>query len=179
MTAQERFDRIYSTTYDRLYSFVKRYAWSDSSTQDVLQECYLRLWEKMAEVRDDEKLMPMLRTIALRITIDSVRKKARELSRAEAFHAGQDKITTADERLHLQEIMARYRAAVDGLPIQQQKVFRMHREEGLSHGDVARELGISPHTVKRHMNEALHTLRSQLNPEMMALVGLILASKGF
>lgn len=172
----QRFEEIYATTHDRLNFFVKRYVWSDAAAKDVLQECYIRLWEKMAELKDDEKLLPLLRTIALRITIDQVRKNARDLYRAEVFHAAQPVVTAADEGLNFREVMQRYQDAVSGLPLQQRKVFQMHKEEGLSYQDIARELEISPHTVKRHMSEALQTLRTQLSPEVMTLAGLIATS---
>ena len=171
----KRFDSVYASTSERLFLFVKRHVWSDAAAKDVVQECYIRLWEKMESVTDDERVLPLLRTIALNITIDQVRKNAKDLYKAEVFHSAQSLTTTADEGLAIKEVMKRYREAVEGLPLQQRRVFRMQREDGLSHRAIADALHISPNTVKRHMSEALQSLRVELGPEIVLLAGIILA----
>ena len=49
--------------------------------------------------------------------------------------------------------------AVERMPEQRQRVFRLSRYERLSHQEIARELGITTKTVEYHIRTALAELR--------------------
>lgn len=169
-----RFEKIYSATYPKLYSFVKYYAWNEDAVKDVLQECYIRLWEHLPSLKDDEKIMPLLRTYAMRITIDAVRRHARDMERAAAYSIQQPHSCTADEGLYEREIMQLYRNAIATLPPQQRTVFLLAREEKLSYVEIAQKLNLSTYTVKRHMSEALRSLRSRIPVDKLPVVLIVI-----
>ncbi|WP_343704493.1 sigma-70 family RNA polymerase sigma factor [Chitinophaga sp.] len=170
----DRFEKVYDATYYKLYGFVKRYLDNDHEVKDVLQECYIRLWERMGTIRDDEKLLPMLRTWAMHATIDAVRKDARARLRNSAWQQNQEQTTVADEGLQWRETMSVYKAAIAALPPRQRLVFSLTKIEGLSQQETAARLKISVNTVKRHLGEAMRTLRASL-PER-ALQGMLILS---
>jgi RNA polymerase sigma-70 factor (ECF subfamily) len=172
-----RFEKIYEATYFKLYGFAKYYVWSEDAVKDVLQECYIRLWENLPAVKDDEKIMPLLRRYVITITIDAVRKKAKEFERATVFHSQQSPAATADESLNMRETIRLYREAVDALPPRQRDVFILTREKGLSQQEISEQLNISTHTIKRHMGEALQTLRTKFPAETLSLLFLLVHGK--
>src|ERR1700759_2368921 len=94
----ERFEKIYEATYPKLYGFASYYVWGEDAIKDVLQECYIRLWENLETIKDDEKIMPLLRKYTTNITIDAVRKKAKEFERAAIYHSQQSPASASDER---------------------------------------------------------------------------------
>ena len=49
--------------------------------------------------------------------------------------------------------------AVEKLPPQQQLVYKLCKQEGLSREDVAHQLHISPNTVKNHLADAIKFIR--------------------
>ena len=51
---------------------------------------------------------------------------------------------------------------VNEFPEQRQRIFRMSREDGLSHAEIAEKLGITTKTVENHINLALKTVRKKL-----------------
>src|SRR5690606_10556049 len=57
--------------------------------------------------------------------------------------------------------------AVGNLPAQQQLIFRLSREEGMTHEEISRHLQISKSTVKNHLVAALRTLRRTLSEHDM------------
>jgi len=63
--------------------------------------------------------------------------------------------------------------ALKKLPPQQNLVFKLSREQGLKHHEIALLLKISPYTVKNHLVVALRTvgehLRDHLNVEYLIL----------
>lgn len=173
----DRFEKIYEASYSKLYNFTKYYVWGDDAVKDVLQECYIRLWENLSTVKDDEKLMPLLRKYAMNITIDAVRKKSKEFERAAIYHSQQSPASMADAGLNMREAIRLYREAVDALPPRQKEVFLLNREKGLSYQEISGELNISTHTIKRHMNEALNTLRTKFPAETLTVLFLLVHGK--
>jgi RNA polymerase sigma-70 factor (family 1) len=169
----ERFEKIYEATYHKLYGFVYRYLKDPQDVKDVLQDCYIRLWEKLHLVNNDMQIMPMLRTWAINTTTDAVRKQARTMQRDFNWQELREKNCVADDRLHLSETMRQYNAAIQSLPAQQQRVFRLIREEGLSQQETAMQLQLSIHTVKRHLQEALKSLRHKIPEHTLAGILLV------
>jgi RNA polymerase sigma-70 factor (ECF subfamily) len=65
---------------------------------------------------------------------------------------------SADAELAGRQLLAQVRDALMDLSPQCQRVFRMHKFDGLSHREVAAALGISRRTVEKHMHTALRHL---------------------
>lgn len=53
--------------------------------------------------------------------------------------------------------------AIENLPEQCRRVFKMSRYEHMSYNEIAENLGISPHTVQFHISVALTRLRKILS----------------
>ncbi|WP_286742427.1 sigma-70 family RNA polymerase sigma factor, partial [Roseivirga sp. UBA1976] len=71
------------------------------------------------------------------------------------------------------ELQKRIDDALESLPPQCQRVFRMSREEGLKYHEIAEELGISKKTVEVHMGKALRILRDSLSDYLMFFLPII------
>lgn len=71
------------------------------------------------------------------------------------------------------ELQKRIKNAVEELPPQCQRVFRLSREEGLKYHEIADELGISKKTVEVHMGKALKMLRESLGDYLTIFLPLI------
>lgn len=55
--------------------------------------------------------------------------------------------------------------AIEQLPGQRQKVYRLSREEGLSHQQIADKLDISVNTVKNQIVASLKFIRQSINKQ--------------
>lgn len=62
------------------------------------------------------------------------------------------------------ELEHKIKEAIDGLPADCKRVFKMSRFEEMSYEQISKELEISINTVKYHIKNALSTLRDQLGP---------------
>jgi len=67
--------------------------------------------------------------------------------------------------------------AINQLPLQQQRVYKLAKEQHLSYEAIAQELSLSPLTVKTHMARALDAIRSYLKRHGEVFLLLLLVSR--
>ena len=157
----ELFDRLFESTRDKLYSFVLKHTKDKHQTEDILQHCYMKLWEHIAEV-DAERIDNLLFTYARHRIIDQVRK--RQASIITFQNADEDQPVndpSAETRLVDAELNQQVHALINRLPPKRKQVFVLIRKHGLSYDEVAEQLGISKLTIKKHMHAALRFLREE------------------
>ena len=82
----------------------------------------------------------------------------------------------ADDRLLLKEILQDYDNLVQSLPPKRQAIYRLVKEEGLSHPEIATRLNISTNTIEKHMNEALYTLRTHFTPDKLSALVVVIST---
>ena len=70
----------------------------------------------------------------------------------------------AEEALDARRRLTRLLAALDTLPPQAAAAFRLHKFEGLSHGETAARLGVSRSSVEKYMMSALRHLLARMDP---------------
>ncbi|WP_219893422.1 RNA polymerase sigma factor [Aquisediminimonas profunda] len=146
---------------------------SQDDADDLLQE----LWIRLADVHSGPVANPKayLHKMALNLANDLVRERVRRRKResswsdhmiAEADTVAIDPSPSPERQLSDRMELAALLATIRSLPDKAQLVFRRHRIDGLSHGEVARELGISKSAVEKNMATAMkHLLRARREGE--------------
>jgi RNA polymerase sigma-70 factor (ECF subfamily) len=143
---------------------------SASAAEDVVQDIYLRLaaLDPRTEIHNP---VGYLYRLGSNLMLDRLRGQRRTAVRDASWRdshrtlVGSEEI--ADEPSAEQALAARQRldaivAALRELPQQTQRVFRMHKFDGLTHPEVAEALGISRSAVEKHVMAALKHLSARL-----------------
>jgi RNA polymerase sigma factor (sigma-70 family) len=139
---------------------------SPAAAEDLVQEIYLRLAGLEA---DTEVLNPVsyLYRLGSNLMLDRLRGERRSGARERAWrdlHQGGaggpdvDEAPDALAALDARQRLALIVEAVGELGAQTQRVFRLHKLEGLSHAETAQALGISRSAVEKHMIAVLKHL---------------------
>jgi RNA polymerase sigma factor (sigma-70 family) len=142
---------------------------SASAAEDLVQDIYVRLAsvDVDAEVRNP---VGYLYRLGSNLMLDRLRGERRTASRDASWRdshrtiLGAEEIVeepSAEQALAARQRLAAIVAALGDLPPQTQRVFRMHKFDGLSHPDVARALGISRSAVEKHVMAALKHLAAR------------------
>jgi RNA polymerase sigma-70 factor (ECF subfamily) len=172
---KERFEKMYFQTRALLFHYISKFVTTgQEGVEDVIQECYIRLWENMHKITDDENVIPLLRTYAINYSINQLQKYAKEQIRARIYYDQRELTTDIRDDLHYKHVLSAFNQAVESLPPQRKLVYRLVREKGLSHQEISAQLGISPKTVERHINEALRTLRTQFTVDKIMFTLILL-----
>lgn len=154
----------YRSLYERYADAIFRFLWRKTrdreTAEDLVQECFVRLWNHRAKLDDQQSIKAWCYQVANNLAIDHLRKKVSGLEQVDTDWEAQMGTTSLDEEAFQRR--ERIRQAVADLPVSQRQVFWLCRYEGLKYAEAAQVLEISIKTVENHMNRALKKLRGSL-----------------
>lgn len=172
---EERFKRIYYENKDRLYHFVKKFTRDPGSVEDLVQECFIKIWNNLDDVRDDETIYPLLRTYAQYIVINHNQREARRLLRDERYGKSMPVVNSFESALEAKDEWEQYKEVINTLPPQRRKVYLLQKEQGYSYQEIANELHLSIKTIEKHITKANQELRERFPEGRLALFVLLLS----
>ena len=166
------FSELFYAYHQRLGAYVYRLTESRPATQEIVQDVFVKIWVKRAALTGVGNFDAYLFTAARNHVFNYIRNMARERSRQAALEA-ESLAGTAELRLKEMETPEEdYHSLLDEavaqLPPQQQRVYRLHKQEGLSHAEIAERMQLSVETVKKHMSLALRAIRDHLSMSRLA-----------
>ncbi len=152
---------VYKKYCNRIYLLAMKFLKSPELAQELVQDVFLKLWEKRTELDKDRPIEAWLYTVARNKVINQFKKMAREQQKAaiqtlEAVSATEK----ADKRLLEGEAYQLLNEAVIRLPEKQRQVYTLSRMEGYSRLEIAEQLQISALTVKTHMSRAVLSVKN-------------------
>jgi len=156
---------IYDRFYDRVFYLAMQFLKSPESAEEIVQDVFLKLWEKRHEIDESRPVEAWLYTVTRNRVINQFRKVAREqacLKVKDVLPETCDFDKTADKKILDREVDILLDQALRQLPEKQREVYRLARLEGYSRNEIAAHLQISALTVKTHMARALISVRSYL-----------------
>ena len=143
---------------------------SAAAAEDLVQDLYVRL-SGIEPGSDIQNPVAYLYRLGSNLMLDRMRGERRTAHRDGAWldvqttRVGVQEVSAepdAEATVAARQRLAMLTAALTELSPQTQRVFRMHKFEGLSHPQVAAELGISRSAVEKHMMAALKHLLARL-----------------
>ncbi len=157
------FQKIYDVHSDKVYQLAFRFLKDTVWSEEIVQDVFLKLWLSRDGLDEQGNLWLYLYVITKRLCLNKLREIRKSSVLFEKLMHGMEVADShTEERLMADEMEQYAKRAVENLPRQQQLIFKLSREEGLSHHEIAQKLGLSPNTVKNHMVQALKTLKASL-----------------
>ncbi len=164
------FRKLFQDYLPVLFPMIVQVTKSGPVAEDIIQETFLRLWvhrDKLKEIRNP-------RAWILRIAYFQAFTFLRDQSihHKAVAHIAADETAPAETEMLLafKSTEALIKKAVDQLPRQQKKVYRLSRESGLKATEIAQEIGLSEQSVKNTLVRALKFIREYLEKAGYALL---------
>ncbi|MDE7074489.1 MAG: RNA polymerase sigma-70 factor [Odoribacter sp.] len=169
------FDDCFRRYYKTLCYFAVRILSVHEEAEEVVQEVFIRLFEEKRTFADEEHLRRFLYMAVRNDCLNRMKLQRIHAGILEKFGAGQEE-AGADAFVEIvrSEVYERIMKAVEGLPKECGRVFRMAYMEGMDNEEVAGRLGISVNTVKSQKNKAKTLLRGELK-DLYPMAVLLLA----
>lgn len=161
---RDEFSALFRAMYPELCNFVVQYVTSRAIAEELVQDLFLRLWERGEQ---DPGALPTGRTYLYRAArnraLDHL-KHERVVERTARTCPLPDDLFAppADAELGAPKLAAAIDAAIQELPPRTRRVFVLTKGNGLTYAQVAEVMEISVKTVEGQMSRAFRILRSQL-----------------
>jgi RNA polymerase sigma-70 factor (ECF subfamily) len=152
---------------EQLRAFVSRRVPRPSDAEDIVQSVFLRMHERLGQVRDGERIHAWLYTTARRAVADHYRSRARrevaagDAADLEALHTGWQS-PPGDDAGARREVAACLAPVVDRLAPADQEAIRLTEVQGLAMSVAAARARVSLSGMKSRAQRARRRLRKAM-----------------
>lgn len=168
---ESAFRQIFDLYRKRLQYLAVKMLKVPASAEEIVQDIFMEIWinkSKFAEIDDPEAYVF---TIAYNRIYTQLKKTANEHKLlTELLYFLQNERLSADDLILANESKAIIDEAIESLPPQRKLVFKLSREEGMTHQEIATHLNLSRNTVRNHIIEALRDIRHHLRHTALAIL---------
>lgn len=160
---EKAFEYVFKRFYFRLKGFALRFVGDPDVVEDIIQECFLTLWEKrerLALISLPSLLFIMVRNSCLN-HLKHVSVKNKLISGIHPLTEIEERLYYADfeldasQKLLYDELDEQVNKVIEVLPDRCKEVFVLSRNEGLKNREIAEKLKISTTAVEKHISKAL------------------------
>lgn len=161
----EAFNKLAGSCYHRIFHFCMKYFGDEDEAWDCTQKTFIKVYEKLPELREEGRFLPWIYTIAGNYCKEYLRSTAKlrhlplegilapELEDQIKLERGADKLQRGNELNYWIE------KALQSIPEDQRVVVIMKEYEGFKFHEIASILGQSENTVKSRLYYGLKALR--------------------
>jgi RNA polymerase sigma-70 factor (ECF subfamily) len=166
---ENAFKTLFYEYHNRVGAYVLRWTKCVHSTEEIVQDVFLKIWLNRQALAKVEKFENYLFILSRNHTFNVLRKiacdRVKEQEWAlECFNGESD-----DE---CNDYMPIIEKAISNLPPQQQKVFNLKRKQGLKYEEIGAMLNISGETARKHFASAQKNIIAYIktNPGVVLLI---------
>lgn len=161
------FDQLVRRYQERIYWTVRRIVGSHEDADDVAQETFVTLWQKLDSFREDANFFTWLYRVSVNAALGHLRrsKVKRFVSIDTLTQPFEDEDMHSDRHLLNDERISAVERAIQSLPPQQRVVFCMRYYDGLKYEEISLMLGKSTGTLKANYHHAIRKLEQALKDE--------------
>lgn len=166
------FDLLFKKYSQKLYRFSFSLLKNEEDSREIIQETFFRVWKNRNSIDSGKSFKSFLFTISYNLIIDQMRLRIKDQefkkNLAEHFKNIQLENVPATDYKQLEN---KIQIIVEKLPEKRKMIYKMSREDGLSHKQIAEKLNISVKTVENQINLSLKQIKSKLGG---SIVGILL-----
>jgi RNA polymerase sigma-70 factor (ECF subfamily) len=150
---------LFERHHARIYHFCYRMTGNQATSQDLVQEIFMRILKYRHTFRDDSAFLPWMYRMARNACVDHFRRRGRSPIATDNLPDVPSDRPSAVERLEVDEDVSRLRCALLRLPVDKREVLILSRYELRRHSEIADLLNCSVGAVKVRVHRALKQLR--------------------
>ncbi|CAG5002198.1 hypothetical protein DYBT9275_02835 [Dyadobacter sp. CECT 9275] len=155
---EQAFSSIFYMFHQELGDYVLRLTKSLPLTEEIVQDIFLKLWTRREQLAGIQNFRAYLFTATRNHAFNILRNEARKAILYQNWVSELPHSEDPDAVQDHEKYYSFLEAAIAHLAPQQQKVWRMSREDGMKHEEIAENLQLSKETVKRHISLAMASI---------------------
>jgi len=170
---EEAFTQLYLRYSPTIYSALMVYIKDEHQADDLLQNVFVRFWEKRAELPAIQNIENYLFILARNLVLNHIKRRAIEENVHQVLRSRMpESANSTDNRMLELEYKRLLQEAIDALPAQQKQVYLMATEDAMSYDDIATQMELSKLTIKKHLELARKSIRAHINARLHGYVAL-------
>lgn len=176
------FKQLFNRYQEKLLFYTIAIVKSKGMAKDIVQETFIKLWTNRHKLDPDQSLSGFLHTITRNMALNHLKRAGYDQKLRERIW---EEIQEIQQRVETEEVLfgressKLVQEAIRQLPPRRKQIFKLSREKGLTHREIASQLDISPNTVKNQIVSALKEVQTYLQRHTdIALCWMIAALLG-
>ena len=158
---EKTFRYLYEKYVVLLRYFATRYINDQSVISDIVQDAFVRLWEKILQFKDENEAKAFLYKVVQNSCIDLIRHEVVAQKYVQHVNSEDTEEKSFLDNILETEIFQALRTVFNELPPACKEVYLLSLQ-GKSHDEISQQLNITINTVKKHKNNANHYMREKL-----------------
>ena len=154
---------IYNKYWKQLYLLAYGILKDSQTCEDAVQEVFIRFWNGRQSLNIHTSLKAYLFSSVRYEIIRQIKIKKLYETTYSIIAESNGIVESNSSNIEYLELQLKVNSLVEQLPSKCRTVYKMSREQHLSHKQIAAQLNISPKTVENHINKALNHLRLALS----------------
>ena len=176
------FDALFMLYHPRVKNFLKGFIKDEEEACDMAQDIFFKVWTNRESISKVSSLKAYLFRMARNMVYDYyehslVKQKTLGNNHHNATGTYEQKLQSSssaytdliEEDIYAKELSILIDIAIEQMPEQRRRIFKMSRKEGLSNEEISQKLQINKRTVENHVTQALADLREVVRGAFLLL----------
>ncbi|HMD13938.1 MAG TPA: RNA polymerase sigma factor [Bacteroidota bacterium] len=162
------FNELVRRYQEKVYWIARRTMGNHEDADDVVQDVFVRVFEKLKYFRGDANFYTWLYRVTVNVSLNALRKKRIKdiLPFDELFEETLPADNQTDRAMYEQEYQTILEKAIDRLPAKQKAAFMMRYYDEMTYEDMAKILHTSVGGLKANYFHALKKIQEYVRKEM-------------
>lgn len=154
------FKQIFDLYHKNVFSFVLRFVHSKADAEEIVQDTFFTLWQRRDKLPAIEHPRNYIYTIVRHKTYDYLNQASKnQKALAQIWANMQTEYNNTAELSDLKDVAQLIENGLMQLPKVKQEIFRLSRETGMNHEQIAQHIGLSKSRVKNIIVDVLKYLK--------------------
>lgn len=163
---KQAFNHLFKCYNQKLFFFGKGYLKSEKEAEEIVQETFLKIWERRSHLNPELSINAYL----FRIAFNFIQKRLiRNVKEEEFKHDLTEELINFDEQtsnmLNYHFLLEHINLLIDELPPRQREIVVLRKLDNYTTKEISEQLSISPKTIEAHLTAALKFLKERLKLE--------------
>jgi RNA polymerase sigma-70 factor (family 1) len=167
-----RFKELFYKQYPSLCNYAASIVNSRDDAEDVVQEVFVKVWQNRPDLVGTEQVKYYLFT-ATRNNCLTLLRRRKTMAVADVDVSLLEEVPDEPHREPSGDLKALVGKALEQLPPQCQRIFRLSRFGKLTYNEIAAELNLSVKTIENQMGKALRILREYMKQNYVPMLLVI------
>jgi RNA polymerase sigma-70 factor (ECF subfamily) len=164
--------QLYEMYAGRLFALCLRYANNEDEAKDILQEGFIKIFDKLQQYKNKGSLEGWMRKIIVNTALEKIRRENR-------FVLVEDETMIENEQYKYEHVLEELGEKellemIQELSVQYRMVFNLYAIEGYSHKEISKKLNISEGTSKSNLSRARELLKSKIEARYKIKLGKVI-----